>query len=530
MDLPNPHCPPPWDESFLTALFNGISEAVYAVDLDKGCIVYWNTGAEAMFGYGADEALRRSTEFLQPDRRAYERIFEIAVPEIRKNGFWRGEWNYRRRSGAIFPAQVTASVIRAATPAAENMNVLVVVRDVSERKELENQIHRLNRVLAKRVTETTSELISVRNDLSEAEAENELTAEQFRLLIQGVSNLAILTLDVGGRVMSWNSGAERIFGYQESQIIGKPFSLFYQQSEPQTEKVASLLENAQAEGSFGERAQLLRQDGSSIYADVVIAPFYNTTGRLLRFSVIVRDLTERVVLGQKLQEKEHLAAIGTTAAMFAHEVSNPLNGMSTTVQLLEQVIGKRDFPDKGLVTASLDDLNEEIRRLRHLLDEFRSLARPSAPRFELVDLAKLVRDVIKLSASDEARHGIQFIEELPSDLLLVTGDAYKLKQALLNLIKNAVEATHGAGTITLKGYQSDADVYLDVKDTGDGVPENVKIFDLFQTTKSDGTGLGLVIVQQIISVHGGSISYTSKPHQGTTFHLTLPSAKSFEPE
>jgi PAS domain S-box-containing protein len=357
-----------------------------------------------------------------------------------------------------------------------------------------------------------------------------LTADQFRLLIQGVSNFAILTLDVGGRIMSWNNGAQRIFGYRESEVIGKSFSLFYHQTEPRIERIAAALDKATAEGSFEERAQLLRQDGASIYADIVIAPFYDATGSLLSFSAIVQDMTERMALRRKLQEKEHLAAVGTTAAIFAHEVSNPLNGMSTTIQLLEQFLRKKEFPDKDLAAARLDDLNEEIRRLRSLLEEFRNLARPAALVFESVDLAKIIGDVIKVSASNEARQGIRFVEDLAAGLPPVNGDADKLKQALLNLIKNSAEATHGRGTITIKLYQRGVDVCLEVTDTGEGVPENVKIFDLFETTKPGGTGLGLVIVQQIISAHGGSISYTSEPNRGTTFRLTLPSATPSDPE
>ena len=529
-DAPNPICPPPLDESFLNALFNGIIEAVYAVDLETRCIVYWNSGAERMFGYSADETLRRTTEFLLPDRASFDRIHEIAVPEIKQNGFWRGEWSYRRREGTIFPAEVTASLIRTPWPKSNDLNVVVVVRDITDRKELENQIHRLNQELSRRFNERTSELISTQNELAEAQAEHQLTAEHFRLLIEGVIEYAILMVDFGGHIISWNSGAAKIFGYRGNEVIGKHFSLLHVDEEVQAGQHPESLRKAIAEGSFDDQVQLLRKDGSKFEANMVVAPFYDAGGELTSFSVIVRDITERVALRQKLQEKEHLATIGTTASMFAHEVSNPLNGMSAAVQMFDRLVEKQDFPDQEPAKTILSDLKAEIRRLQSLLDDFRNLARPSALNLQPVDLVGFIRDLLKGLAANFAAEKITAREQFPATLPPVRGDPDKLKQALLNLLKNAAEAMPDGGTITITGFARGADVCLDVADTGTGIPEGLKIFEFFRTTKSGGTGLGLVIVRQIIDAHNGSITYTSQPGRGTTFHLTLPNLSSEKSE
>jgi signal transduction histidine kinase len=214
--------------------------------------------------------------------------------------------------------------------------------------------------------------------------------------------------------------------------------------------------------------------------------------------------------------------------MFAHEVSNPLNSIYTAVQMLERLFEQHDFTGKAATLSIVNDIKNEMRRLQSLLDDFRNLARPAALALQPVDLAVLVRDLIKGTAANFAQAKIEFIENFPAALPLILGDADKLKQALLNLVKNAAEAMPKGGTITITGAARDAEVRLDVADTGSGIPEGSNVFDFFQTTKSGGTGLGLVIVKQIINAHNGSISYTSTGGKGTTFHLTLPAAPAAE--
>jgi PAS domain S-box-containing protein len=125
---------PPLDEGFLNALFNALTEAVLATNLDTTMIAYWNRGAESMFGYSAQEVLGRTTEFLYPDVASFRRIHEIAAPVIREQGYWRAEWEFRHRNGSLFPAEATAVPF---LQAAGETFIVYVIRDITERRRAE---------------------------------------------------------------------------------------------------------------------------------------------------------------------------------------------------------------------------------------------------------------------------------------------------------------------------------------------------------------------------------------------------------
>jgi signal transduction histidine kinase len=224
-------------------------------------------------------------------------------------------------------------------------------------------------------------------------------------------------------------------------------------------------------------------------------------------------------------ESERLATMGLTTAKLVHEIGNPLNGMSTTVQLLERDLMKPGPPDKELLRATVHDLSSEINRLRSLLVEFRSLARAHALDLQPTALASLVTELLAVETVQYAERGIQIHNEVRPDLPLVMGDQEKLKQVVLNLCQNAVEAMPQGGCLTVRADRADrADghVSLEVMDTGAGIPDGLDIFELFTTTKPSGMGLGLAVVRQIVLAHEGTITYTTEPGRGTVFRLSLP--------
>jgi PAS domain S-box-containing protein len=248
------------------------------------------------------------------------------------------------------------------------------------------------------------------------------------------------------------------------------------------------------------------------------------TAELIQANALLhKEIAERKRAEEKLRERERLAAMGATAAVLAHEIGNPLNGISTTVQLLERHFARQKEADDGTVLSTLEDIRKEISRLGSLLHEFRSLARPQKPNLQPTDLMSLTTEFLAVEEPQYAEGGIRVEVDFSPDLPLVAVDGQKLKQVLLNLCKNAVEAMQpGGGLLTLKGRRDGDQVVLEIKDTGGGIPEGVDIFEFFTTTKPQGTGLGLAIVRQIISAHGGTITYTVERGKGTTFRLTLP--------
>lgn len=234
------------------------------------------------------------------------------------------------------------------------------------------------------------------------------------------------------------------------------------------------------------------------------------------------QMAERQRTEEALRESERLAALGTSAAKLAHEISNPLNGISTTVQFLERRFTKHKESKEDTLLTAVQDIKNEINRLKSLLQEFRSLSRSQQLNLQPVDLAGVVQESLTIEAAQYTARRIRIEHDFPAELSRVLADSEKLKQVLLNLYKNAVEAMPKGGTLTVRARNAGEQVLLEVIDTGVGAPQGVDIFKLFTTTKFEGTGLGLAIVQQIVTAHGGAITYTSTPGQGTTCTLTLP--------
>ncbi|HWP59309.1 MAG TPA: ATP-binding protein [Candidatus Acidoferrales bacterium] len=356
------------------------------------------------------------------------------------------------------------------------------------------------------------------------EAENKLreSEERFRLLVEGVNDYAIFMLDPNGLVASWNQGAARLTGYAAEEIIGDHFAKFYLPEDVRKGLPDRGLRTAEREGRYEAEGWRLRKDGSKFWTNAVINALRDSAGRLYGFVKIARDMTERKRLEQKVRENEQLAAIGGAAAVFAHELGNPLNGISVSLQMLyRQLVAKNDSRDAQSIEV-LSSVIKEIRRVGLLLDDFRSLAKPRRLDLEPTNLADLVAELLAVESGHYAERGVTAEQIFAPDLPTVMLDARRVKQALLNLCKNAVEAMPEGGKLTIEARLRDGRIEIDVADTGAGIPEDFPVFEFFQTTKEYGTGLGLAIVRQVVSAHNGGITYRSEPGKGTTFTVWLP--------
>jgi signal transduction histidine kinase len=261
----------------------------------------------------------------------------------------------------------------------------------------------------------------------------------------------------------------------------------------------------------------VRRDGSEFPVEISLSPI--ATGRELLMSAAIRDITERKRAERLLQEKERLATLGTTAAVFAHEIGNPLNGISTSLQIVRSIL-EADKIDPVL-HETLEIAFQEVQRLATLLSDYRTFARPQRLNLRPADVTQIIEEVLsaQLPMYRATKIALQTqLENLPAILV----DPEKIKQVILNLCKNAVEAMPNGGSLTVKATGSEGGVILEVTDTGEGIAQGVDVFQLFRTTKPDGTGLGLPIVQQIISDHKGTITYRSEIGKGTTFTIVLP--------
>jgi two-component system sensor kinase FixL len=340
---------------------------------------------------------------------------------------------------------------------------------------------------------------------------------------------AVVSSDRQGRIDLFNPAAERIFGYTRAEVQGQKVQMLM--PEPYAGEHDSYIARYEQTGephAIGRiRTVAARRKNGEIFP-IELSVTEIKVGDEVRYGAFLRDISEKVGLQERLIERERLAAIGTTAATFAHEVGNPLNSMYMAAQLLERRLAKRHDLIDDTLTTPLRNLMSEIMRLTALLEEFRALARRQKLNLRPISLALLVADLLTGETPFYTTRGIKVEHVFPLNLPPISADAEKLRQALLNLCKNAAEAMPHGGTLTIRAHNSGGHVRLEVSDTGIGIPDGVDIFEPFITTKAQGTGLGLTIVRQIVSAHKGTLTYHSVPGAGTTFTLMLPVSQTAE--
>lgn len=324
----------------------------------------------------------------------------------------------------------------------------------------------------------------------------------------------VLTLDGNGRVTSVNGPAVRILDLPES-----PDNLSWQELLGGWPELVAALEKGLAEAGdrrWSEYVPLDRGQKSLTYRLALLPlSFGRDPGRILA----IEDLTERVNLRQRMARMERMASLGRLSAGIAHEVRNPLTGVSLMLDELHDRLLSQPH-DQQLIRRSL----EELERLEHLVNELLNFA--SVPRTSLQpgDVAGVLRDTLFLVEKQFQKCGVALQIELPDDLPRFPLDANKLKQAFLNLLTNALDATPDGGTVTVRAEQTKQGVEVTIADNGEGIPAEKLdlIFEPFYTSKGEGTGLGLSITHNIISDHGGRIEADSSPACGTTFRIWLP--------
>jgi len=235
---------------------------------------------------------------------------------------------------------------------------------------------------------------------------------------------------------------------------------------------------------------------------------------------------EKLRVERMLERQEKLASLGTLTAGIAHEIRNPLTSLKARLYTLEKHL-------KAVPAARKDTdiISAEISRLEGIVQDILSFAQPSDPKLKTIAADTLLREVQGLMSTSLEKRGVQLVVD-SSPGLLIRADSGKLKQVLVNLVRNGAEAIDGAGTVVLRtraaraplgGRETDA-VILEVADDGKGIPPDVekRLFDPFFTTKENGTGLGLPIAARIVDKHGGMLQHQSQPGHGTTFGVVLP--------
>lgn len=257
------------------------------------------------------------------------------------------------------------------------------------------------------------------------------------------------------------------------------------------------------------------KDGELYWVDTTIVPLLDDRKEPQQYLAIRTDITERKRVETLLRQKETMAQLGQMAAVIAHEVKNPLAGISGAIQ----VIAKR-LPAESQEVQVLNEIRSRVTGLNDSLSSLLAFARPKVPHLRPVNTREIIVKPAMVISNDPKYADVEL--ELEGPDLTVIADPDLLGQALLNLVINAVQAVEGKGTVTVRVGQDARDVTIAVHDRGPGLPNAGDIFQPFFTTKINGTGLGLAVVKQTAEAHGGTVEARSANGEGTIVTLRLP--------
>lgn len=329
----------------------------------------------------------------------------------------------------------------------------------------------------------------------------------------------IITLDLQGRIVSWNRNALRIIGLTLEEIRDKSWRDTPFREVQQLETLFSA--PSPSFTGFSREIEIARHDGQSVLIGISIAPLRAAHGELVGLVGIFQDLTERKRIEAKLRQADRLAAVGRLAAGLAHEVRNPLAAISGSIQLMKE---------EGEVRPQLlDIILREADRLKLTTGQFLDFAKPPSVGEKRCNLVKVLEEIaLFLEKSCESAMPVSVSLHREAEELMVAADPDQLKQVFWNLGLNAIQAMPSGGRLTLAVRRHEPEdgsawAVVEFTDTGGGIPpeEVDRIFDPFYTTKADGTGLGLAISRRIVEHLGGWIEVVSKEGQGTTFNVFI---------
>ena len=508
------------------AIFNSANFSSIATDA-KGVIQIFNVGAERMLGYTAAEVVDKITpaEISDPQEviaRAAALSLELETtitPGFEALVFkaLRGiediyELTYIRKDGSRFPAIVSVTALRDAQGAI--IGYLLIGTDNTARKQAEEKLR--------------------------------WTEESFRLMVESVTDYAIVMLDPEGLVVSWNAGAERIKGYSAEEIVGQHFSRFYLQEDIQSGKPQRDLDVVAAKGQFEDEGWRVRKDGSAFWANVVFTAIRDQSGHLRGFAKLTRDLTEPMKIEATLTKAKEAADAANQAksaflATMSHELRTPMNailGYSEILMEEAQEKGQEDFiPDLEKIHASGNHL---LSLINNILDLSKIEAGKMDLFLESFGISRVIEDVVSTVRPLVEKNGNTLQVHCAADLGTMHADLTKVRQSLFNLLSNACKFTEN-GTITLEASREllgGVDwIKFSVSDTGIGMaPDQMeKLFQPFvqgdasTSRKFGGTGLGMTITHRFCEMMGGEITAKSEPGRGTSFTIRLPARVKVQP-
>jgi PAS domain S-box-containing protein len=358
----------------------------------------------------------------------------------------------------------------------------------------------------------------------------------FRLLVDGVRDHALFTIDPTGRVTGWNVGAERMFGYVETEIVGQNFSCIFTPEDIQNHVPEKQLNKALQSGQMEDEGWRIRGSQKQFWAEVNITRLSDDASPARGFAIIVQDVTERRKLVTVMEEarQERARVQEKLLSHVSHELRTPLTAIYLfTTNVLDGLLGDLNPEQHEHLSLAVDNIKQLKSMVSDLLDITRVDTHKLTVEPQQVSLIKLIADVITTCQTNATQKNISLRSDVAPDLALVWADPARLRQILINLIDNGIKFTPAGGTVTVASPSlpdEEGFLCISVSDTGCGIsPENCEIvFERLAQVKSNtqssrsGLGLGLFISRDLVSRQGGRIWLESELGHGSTFYLTLP--------
>jgi PAS domain S-box-containing protein len=490
--------PPLQSERGFRLLVEGVRDYAIFLLTTEGIVASWNRGAEDMKQYKAHEIIGKpfTLFYSAADLAAQKPQNELRVAA--EVGRYEDEGWRIRKDGTRFWANVVITAVRDETGTLIGFGK--ITRDITDRREAELR---------------------------------------YRLLIEGVSDYAIFSLDKNGNVTSWNSGAQRIKGYSAEEIVGKHFSKFYMPEDAEAGLPAKVLETAATTGHFEGEGWRRRKDGTRFWSSVVVTPLRDESGELLGFSKITRDITDRMQLLEKIQHhaeelEERIKESERTNAeleAFSYSVSHDLRAPLRAIEGFSDII-LTDFGDKLPAEASelLQNIIQSAGRMNRLVQDLLNYSRLS--RIEIEPTPVSVAETVQRACEQIDGSLRQKVTISTDPSLMVNAHLATLTQIIFNLVNNGLKFYPPDQTphVEVLAYRNGRNVTIEVRDEGIGIaPQHQeRIFQVFERLHTveayPGTGIGLAIVRRGMSRMGGTVRVESTIGKGSRFFISLPAA------
>ncbi|MDC8753983.1 PAS domain S-box protein [Erythrobacter sp. sf7] len=465
---------------------------------EEGKVTIWNSGAERLSGWSEAEALGQTYEFLfDPEER--EQGVPLQQLELaRRNGTFSDRVWRVRKDGVRFRADVMISRIEGDDLLPSGFGQ--ILRDVSN-EEFQARSLEANTVLLRAIMQTIPD--------------------------------ALVVIDIEGRILLFSKAAEEMFGYEAREVMGRSVSMLM----PERDRAAhdAYMSHYRRSGEsrvMGRKRRLIgqRKDGTEFPHALQIAEAIGGGQRMI--AGFMQDLSDEEATQAKLEELQrelaHMSRVhemGTLASTIAHELNQPLMAVANIVQTAADILKKGDPASRMVLAEALEDAGRETLRAGDILRRLRVFLSRGELEKTLEEPCKLAEDAIYFEAAGARYRNIACAVECTTPgMPPILVDRVQIQQVILNLVKNAIQAVDADGRVVVRVVAQPDQMRFTVIDTGPGIsPDRVKrLFEPFNTTKSEGMGLGLPICRSIIEAHGGTIWYEPAPGGGAAFVFTLP--------